>query len=326
MSRCASPPNTPHGSAARYRLSSSARKYLRALDITEAWRYSRGHNIKVAVSDSGVRPDRRPRGQPPAPVIVSAVDDGLSDRYFHGTWWRRRPQPPPARTRRRRQVTSNRTLARAVVHAADMGAQPPPYFVGELHECRHIIEHLWRAALRTLPTTKTRTSSCRPATSQPSYQQKTWWSAHQRCRWARRPGLVQPDHSSCYRWRVSMRQQRISPLQRRRSLVRCSARHRVEGFSNSDNALINAWSRALAQPSTAPVGGGSASSAVVAGAGAPPSTGMASWSIIDQLVQTGKTPERRARQPGGQRHCRSRRCTHPVDALALRGDLRRLML
>ncbi|MGB7145492.1 S8 family serine peptidase, partial [Mycobacterium sp.] len=60
-------------------------KYLDMLNLPEAWRFSRGAGVKVAVIDSGVTPHPRLPHLIPGGDYVMAGGDGLSDCDAHGT-------------------------------------------------------------------------------------------------------------------------------------------------------------------------------------------------------------------------------------------------
>ncbi len=114
------------------------------LNVAEAWKYSRGQGVSVAVIDTGVTPNPRLLAQPGGDYITGG--DGLSDCDAHGTIVASviAAQPgtsdgvvgvaPEATLISIRQSSrafggahetpgTVATLARAIVHAADLGAQ-----------------------------------------------------------------------------------------------------------------------------------------------------------------------------------------------------------
>jgi membrane-anchored mycosin MYCP len=60
-------------------------KYMDMLNLKEAWRFSRGNGVKVAVIDTGVTPHPRLPNLIPGGDYVMAGGDGLSDCDAHGT-------------------------------------------------------------------------------------------------------------------------------------------------------------------------------------------------------------------------------------------------
>jgi len=60
-------------------------KYMDMLNLPEAWRFSRGGGVKVAVIDTGVTPHPRLPNLIPGGDYVMAGGDGLSDCDAHGT-------------------------------------------------------------------------------------------------------------------------------------------------------------------------------------------------------------------------------------------------
>ena len=122
------------------------------LNLTDAWRFSRGEGQTVAVIDTGVQPGPRlPNVEPGGDYVANT--DGLTDCDGHGTlvagiiagqpgddgspvWRPARGSSPSGRPRRRshrahrpripamaRAAIDIASLARAVVHAADLGAR-----------------------------------------------------------------------------------------------------------------------------------------------------------------------------------------------------------
>jgi len=302
-------------------------EYLRALNITEAWRYSRGHNIKVAVIDSGVRPNPRLPRLVGGGDSMTADGDGLADCDGHGTLvasmiagspanpptpdgfsgiapdatvisirgWSQAfaPAKPHNDWSAHARSTSIRTLARAVVHAADMGADVINISSVNCMSADDIIEQSdLGAALRYAAIDKNAVIiSAAGDTSQPGCQQNS--GAKRRS--AHVDTVVSPAWFSDYVLTVGGVDAHSSaslPASVAGPWVSIAAPGTdVEGFSNSDDALINAVEGPGNQV-LLPISSGFAAAAVagVAALVRAKYPNMSSRQTIDQLVQTAKPP------------------------------------
>ncbi|WP_424388186.1 S8 family serine peptidase, partial [Mycolicibacter algericus] len=110
--------------------------YMDMLNLPEAWKFSRGGGVSVAVIDTGVTPHPRMPNLIGGGDYVMAGGDGLSDCDAHGTLVASliaalpdngvTPLPPPRQTRRPPSVPTNEPSPPPPVPQTTIMVMPPP--------------------------------------------------------------------------------------------------------------------------------------------------------------------------------------------------------